>query len=477
MEVIFIHGYSDSWTRIKNNLGEKLLNFNKSLSINTKIENLNFHYISYKSLEDSATFEDLVEGLYEKLKQNRTVRNLLDDKSSEKVSFIVHSTGALIVRQLLKQYNWLNIKSKIDKIIFLAPANFGSPLAHKGKTILGKLARGNQSVGEDFLEVGKLILNDLELASLKQWEIANFDLFGETEIYGFGKILPFVITGTKPYEGIRKYISEEGTDGTIVVAGTSLNARKYLIDFTQKNKTVEWSKRNNKSIHPALFLNSYDHSTIIDKTDEHILNYIIKFLNIQNENDYINFNNLVDITNSSNTHQSYYQQLYFSIKDDRDTPIIDYHLEFNVIKISDCKINKVTKKVTHIRDKEVTNNINKYLNNDELVLSDKIDKILKSNAHTNSQNPHLRRFLINPTLIKKLIGNTYLITMNIDAETNEDEIFYNDAETKDIVVLNPQTSPNISFFYENTTTFIEIKMDRFSNLVQRYSPENGYKGI
>lgn len=477
MEVVFIHGYSDSWTRIKNNLGDKLLNFNNSLPTNSKIENLNFHYISYKSLEDSATFEDLVEGLYEKLKQNRIVRNLLDEKSSEKVSFVVHSTGALIVRQLLKQYNWLNIKSKIDKIIFLAPANFGSPLAHKGKTILGKFAKGNKSFGEDFLEVGSNILNGLELASSKQWEIANFDLFGDTEIYGMGKILPFVITGTKPYEGIRKYISEEGTDGTIVVAGTSLNARKYLINFTQKHKTLKWSQQNIESNYPALFLNNYDHSSIIDDTDDHLLNYIISFLKIQNEIEYKKLIDLVNITNSNHSHHTYYQQLYFSIKDDRDYPINDYHLEFNVIRISDCKINKVTKKVTHIRDKEITNDINRYLDKDELALSDKIDKMLKSNAHTNSQNPHLRRFLINPNMIRKLIGTNYLVTMNIDAETNENEIFYNDAETKDIVVLNPETNHNVSFFFENTTTFIEIKMDRFSNLVRRYSPENNYKEV
>lgn len=481
MEVVFIHGYSDNWNRIKDDLGDKLLNYNNTLPNGSKINSLNLHYINYKSLEDSATFEDLAEGLYEKLKQNMVVKNLLAEDFNEKISFIVHSTGGLIIRQLLKQYSWTNISNKIDKIIFLAPANFGSPLAHKGKTLLGKAIRGNRSITEDFLEVGKNILNGLELASEKQWELADFDLFGAKDIYGFGKILPFVITGTKPYGGLRKYISEDGTDGTIVVAGAGLNVRKYKIDFTQNNKENEWIDSNSNSDYPALFLKDHDHASIVDNLDDSIKDLIIKMLKLDSEVEYESIKTDINNLNENILDNTNYQQLYFNLKDDRDMPINDYVLEFNILRIKDCVIDVETNSVTNIRGNSIDKHIDKYMDDTELELSNQVDKMLSENAHSNLQNPHLKRFLIIPEVIKSIIGNKYLIAMNIESDTNKNEIFYGNKKTQNIVVMNPSivvknpdSRKNIDFFFENTTTLIEIKIDRYTKFVNRYSPENSY---
>ena len=56
----------------------------------------------------------------------------------------------------------------------LAPANFGSPLAHKGRALLGRAIKG---FGSGF-ETGTHILRSLEMASPYTWELAERDRFG-----------------------------------------------------------------------------------------------------------------------------------------------------------------------------------------------------------------------------------------------------------------------------------------------------------
>ncbi len=55
----------------------------------------------------------------------------------------------------------------------LAPANFGSALAHKGRSMLGRVFKGWKTG----FETGEEMLYALELASPFQWDLAQADLF------------------------------------------------------------------------------------------------------------------------------------------------------------------------------------------------------------------------------------------------------------------------------------------------------------
>lgn len=115
------------------------------------------------------------------------------------------------------------------------PANHGSPLAAKGKSLVGRLAKG----WNNWFETGAGMLGALDLASPYQWSLAQRDLLarggGAGSPYGKadGKVLPFVITGTYPYaSGARKLVDENGGDGTVRVPAANMNTRGRTIDFS-----------------------------------------------------------------------------------------------------------------------------------------------------------------------------------------------------------------------------------------------------
>jgi hypothetical protein len=62
----------------------------------------------------------------------------------------------------------------IHHLLMLAPANFGSPLAHKGHSFIGRVIKG---WGEPGFQTGDKILKALELGSPYTYELAERDLF------------------------------------------------------------------------------------------------------------------------------------------------------------------------------------------------------------------------------------------------------------------------------------------------------------
>ncbi|MFQ5961640.1 MAG: hypothetical protein ACE5MG_09595 [Candidatus Methylomirabilales bacterium] len=92
------------------------------------------------------------------------------------MNFVTHSTGALVLRQWFQQYP--KSQSQTGNVVFLAPANFGSPLAAMGKSLIGKIFKGQHGMHADLFEVGENILHGLELASPYAWGLAHHDIFG-----------------------------------------------------------------------------------------------------------------------------------------------------------------------------------------------------------------------------------------------------------------------------------------------------------
>ena len=256
-QVVIVHGWSDTSRSF-----EPLAEFLRS----NEIAVTPIYLGDYISLDDDVRVEDVA-------KRMHAVFNARLDTGELHAPFdmIVHSTGGLVARQWLAEY-YPGGGSPARRLIMMAPANHGSPLAAKGKSLVGRIAKG----WNNWFETGAEMLNALELASPYQWSLVQRDLLARSEgadtPYGKerNKVLPFVITGTHPYaSGARKLVDENGGDGTVRVPAANMNTRGRTIDFSGVAGQVEitdWHHRHDIELIPFAVLPDRNHATVIDPT-------------------------------------------------------------------------------------------------------------------------------------------------------------------------------------------------------------------
>lgn len=274
---------------------------------------------------------------------------------------IVHSTGALVAREwLTTRYRGAADSCPMKRLVMLAPANYGSKLAAMGKSFLGRVVKGY----DNWFHTGASMLNDLELASPYQWELAQRDIVvapggDSARYYGSDRVWPFVIVGTHPYAGLfRQIVNEDGGDGTVRACAANLNAQGVTIDFTRsENDAVfsTWDSRLECEV-PLAVLPTRTHGSIVDPDRAHEDNresiaetdaekaqlgvLILQALrcgdfkayrDIQGEWDAITeqtANRRSDPGADSATIFHQYMQANFYVVDDHGRPVDDYFLEF-----------------------------------------------------------------------------------------------------------------------------------------------------
>lgn len=216
--VVLIHGYSDK--------GDSFRRWRDVLVANG-FATEDIAICNYQSLTNEVTIRDIAEGFDRAL---RTHPALAD---GQPFNAIVHSTGMLVLRSWMVTY--AKRRSRLKRLVALAPATFGSPLAHKGRGFLGALFKGRKEFGPDFMEAGDQILDALELGSRFTWELTEADTLNENPTFGKGADTPyaFILCGSESYRGIRQLVREPGTDGTVRWAGCSLNTELITVDFAR----------------------------------------------------------------------------------------------------------------------------------------------------------------------------------------------------------------------------------------------------
>ena len=189
--LVIIHGWSDEALSFQH-LGSLLAE-------HTQRNLTQVNLADYISLDDSITMDDLVSAMqraWGACKLPRTVYS---------VDVVVHSTGGLIIRDWIARY-FTPYDAPIKHLLMLAPANFGSPLAQKGRALIGRVVVGLRS--QKLFQTGTHILKALELASPYSWQLAQRDLFSDSVYYTPGKILCTVLVGNEGYRGIRAAANE-----------------------------------------------------------------------------------------------------------------------------------------------------------------------------------------------------------------------------------------------------------------------------
>ena len=183
------------------------------------------HLADYISMEDEVRFDDIVAAMEVAWRRNGL------PTGAGSVDAIVHSTGGLVIRDWL-QRNYRPNDAPVKHLVMLAPANFGSPLAHKGRSLSGRIWKGlltKKPEGGAF-QTGTRILKGLELASPYTWDLAGRDRFGEQgRMYGPGNVLCTVLVGQDAGGVANAIADEDGWDGTVRVSTANMDCARMTV--------------------------------------------------------------------------------------------------------------------------------------------------------------------------------------------------------------------------------------------------------
>lgn len=261
LPTIILHGWSDS--------SESFQGLAEWLEKEHGLPAINVFLGDYLSMNDEVTLFDLGYAF------DRALQKTGISQDHHSFNVIVHSTGGLVVREYLRQ-KCLDPKTgkryaestPIQHLCMLAPANFGSPLATLGKSILGRVFKGWKWNG--FGESGQKVLDALELASPYSFDLAVDDLFDlDFPIFDPRNTLTTVMVGTAAYPGaLKSTMHENGSDGTVRVATANLQASYFKIDFKDADKIPDFVEMRRNVGDLALAVFHRNHGNIIDPKEQ-----------------------------------------------------------------------------------------------------------------------------------------------------------------------------------------------------------------
>ncbi|MFN0067613.1 MAG: esterase/lipase family protein [Limisphaerales bacterium] len=319
--LILIHGYSDR--------GESFKDWKRLLVARGYPAKL-IHVVTYESLTNEVTIKDIAEGF------DRALRLKAGLNADEDFDAVVHSTGMLVIRAWLTTYPAR--RGRLKRLIGLAPATFGSPLAHTGRSTLGALFKGRKELGADFLEAGDLVLDGLELGSRFTWDLAHADLIGKEgrkPVYGSSADTPyvFVFCGNKAYGGLRQLVNQPGTDGTVRFAGAALNTRKITANLTlppngdgqvSRHRLEPWTNINM----PVYLVEGLNHGTIVSDPSLELVGLVWEALAVESQEAFDHWTDAAaKKTRAAREGTARFQQFIIRAVDERGDGIADYNVQ------------------------------------------------------------------------------------------------------------------------------------------------------
>lgn len=243
--IVIIHGWSDDFGSFR-----KLRDF---LAANLGVPATILKLGDWISLDDDVGYADIALALERAWHAEKL------PTSPRSVDVVVHSTGALVVREWMTRFH-ASETVPVHRFLQLAPANFGSHLAHKGRSFIGRAVKGWKTG----FETGTRILRGLELASPYTRALADRDLFvaPSKRWYGAGRILATVLVGNRGYSGIQSIANEDGSDGTVRIGTANLQAAHVSVTFPNGNEAPQVQFRNSAGATAFAIVDGDNHSDI-----------------------------------------------------------------------------------------------------------------------------------------------------------------------------------------------------------------------
>lgn len=280
--------------------------------------------VDYCSMDDSIVLEDLSDAL-----QHMWVQKGLPTNPGA-VDVITHSMGSLVFRQWMVRF-YRPGDVPVKRLLMLAPANFGSPLAHMGRAFLGRLMHGLGHV--PLLQVGENLLRGLELASPVTYDLAQQDLFNAEAYYNANGVMCTILIGDGNKNGLTSILKEQGSDGVVRASCANLNCSKLQIDLTEMKSPKLSIKVSQVQVAFAIEANE-NHSSIVGQhggPTPVCYEHIVKALTIEKE-DFSNWcQALSEHTQSVMTTANYcdYQNVVVHVKDQYNHAVKRYQIDFN----------------------------------------------------------------------------------------------------------------------------------------------------
>jgi pimeloyl-ACP methyl ester carboxylesterase len=310
--LVFVHGYGDE--------GSSFGPWLRELS-QRGYDERSMHVCSYASHSNEITIEDIAEAFERAL---RTQAGVAPDQDFDA---IVHSTGMLVLRA------WLTLRAdrraRLKHLVGLAPATYGSPMAPRGRGLLGMLFSGNRERGPDFLEAGDRILDSLEPGSRFTWDLAHHDILGPESAYGPDATTPYVFTfcGTEQYtEGYRGKTNPKGSDGTVRLAACSLDTRKITLDLSREPRAGRVQIVEGPGLDTSLVpIAGLNHAAIRTSPTPELVDMVVGALSVSSEADFQRWREDADRrTRAERDRIEPWQQFVVHAVDEHDRPIPDF---------------------------------------------------------------------------------------------------------------------------------------------------------
>ena len=410
--VLLVHGYSDSGAAF-GPWRDKLT----ALGFDPRT----IQVADWRSLSDELTLADLAEGF------NRALEARRDIPPDAPLRIIAHSAGALVVRAWLAAHPAQ--RQRVTHFVGLGPAHFGSPLAHKGRSFAGMIAKGNHTLGEDFLEVGDGILDALELASPITWELAHRDLLSADLEHPVAR-WSYSICGTGELAWpVAAVTDAAGSDCVVRWAGSALDTRKLTVDLSRHGtERVRIEGLRERDV-PLAFVSELHHGALLSRPAGDLATMVTEALAVQSETD-------DDAWRARwvgrHTPKESWQQLIVRVRDERGAPVPDHHLEFEATDRSGIKTRLVG---------------------------------VTSHVHRNRRDQSFRAFHVRLKDVKR--STIAGLALKVLARTGSSAIGYrgignsrSDGWDGVIDLTKAWSNRDTSLFWPYTTTLIEIILDR-----------------
>ncbi|EDY83774.1 hypothetical protein VDG1235_3401 [Verrucomicrobiia bacterium DG1235] len=211
LPIVLIHGYSSEGS---SNTAETIYGTLPSeLRSHFGAEVLDINLSRWISLSDGIALDD-VSFAMERALQSQSA------KLADGFHVIIHSTGALVVR------NWIKLYSPkpcpIHNLVHLAGANFGSGLAHIGRGQMARWARFFKGTGR-----GVRVLDELEFGSSKTIDLHAHFIDAGNDMYHDYQVQEFCLIGSQTLSSMRhipiRYVKEDSSDNTVRTSAGNLN--------------------------------------------------------------------------------------------------------------------------------------------------------------------------------------------------------------------------------------------------------------